>query len=120
MSPQYNSRYAEPDAVAAAVEAVCPGAVIEKTSYRQETTLLLRAGSVLDVCRFLQSDPEWKFALLSDVAGVDWPAREKRFDVAYNLYSIEKNLRLRLKVQVAEGESIPSVTSLWRSADWAE
>lgn len=120
MNPQYLSRYPEPDAIASAVEAACPGAVLEKTTYRQETTLLLNSQRVLDVCRFLQSDAEWKYALLADVAGVDWPKREKRFDVVYNLYSVEKNLRLRLKVQVAEGESIPSVTSLWRSADWAE
>lgn len=120
MSLQYNSRHPEPEVMASAVQGACSGAVLEQTSYRQETTLLLRADSVLHVCRFLQSSPDWRFTLLADIAGVDWPRREKRFDVVYNLYSIEKNLRLRLKVHLAEGESIPSVSSVWRTADWLE
>lgn len=120
MSLDYQSRYPEPAAIAAAVESASPGAVTEKTVHRQETTLLLRTASVLEVCRFLQASPEWKFELLSDIAGVDWPQRDPRFDVVYNLYSPAHNLRLRLKVRTNLGESIPSVSSVWRSAVWAE
>jgi len=120
MSPEYLSRHPEPAVIAAALEAACPGAVLEQTVHRQETTLVLKTATVLEVCRFLQGSPEWRFALLADIAGVDWPAREARFDVVYNLYSPEKNLRLRLKVRVREGEKVPTVTPVWRSADWLE
>jgi NADH-quinone oxidoreductase subunit C len=120
MTPSYGSRYPEPEAIAAAVNSACRDAVLSHASYRQETTLCVRRESIVDVCRFLHSSPEWKFQLLADIAGVDWPSREKRFDVVYNLYSPDHNLRLRLKVQVALGEEVPSITSVYRSADWAE
>ena len=57
---------------------------------------------------------------LSDVAGVDFPDREKRFQVNYLMRSWGKNHRIRVKVDVAEDEPVPSVSGLYRSADWAE
>lgn len=58
--------------------------------------------------------------LLLDVAGVDYPEREKRFEVNYLLRSLARRHRVRVKVDVAEGEAVPSATPLWRSADWHE
>jgi NADH-quinone oxidoreductase subunit C len=120
MSPEYQSRYPEPGVITPALEAACPGAVLEAAVHRQETTVRLLTSKVLDVCRFLSASPEWRFALLADIAGVDWPGREDRFDVVYNLYSPEKNIRLRLKVRVREGEKVLSVSSVWRTAVWLE
>ena len=57
---------------------------------------------------------------LSDIAGVDFPEREKRFQVNYLLRSWKNNHRIRLKVDLAEDEAVPTVTGLYRSADWAE
>jgi NADH-quinone oxidoreductase subunit C/D len=57
---------------------------------------------------------------LSDVVGVDFPDREKRFQVVYLLRSWEKNHRLQVKVDVAEDQPVPTVSDLYRSADWAE
>lgn len=61
-----------------------------------------------------------RFDFLMDVAGVDWPNREKRFDVVYHLFSSKDSSRLRLKAQVGEGESIESAIRVWKAADWFE
>ena len=51
---------------------------------------------------------------------MDYPKREKRFDIIYHLYSFKRNDRLRLKVIVGEGETVPSVVSVWPTANWLE
>lgn len=61
-----------------------------------------------------------RFDFLMDVCGVDWPTREKRFDVVYHLFSSKDGSRLRMKAQVAEGESIESAVGVWKGADWFE
>jgi NADH-quinone oxidoreductase subunit C len=63
---------------------------------------------------------EEKFNLLADLTAVDWPKREKRFDVVLNLYSFAKNERLRLKVRAADGEEVPSSVKIWPAANWLE
>jgi len=68
----------------------------------------------------LYTRDEEKYALLSDLTAVDWPKREKRFDVVLNLYSFEHNARLRIKVHAGAGEVVPSVTSVWPTANWLE
>ena len=55
--------------------------------------------------------------LLADVAGVDYPDREKRFEVNYLLRSVSRGERIRVKVNVAEGEAVPSLTPYYTSAD---
>ncbi len=60
------------------------------------------------------------FDFLLDVCGVDWPNREKRFDVVYHLLNSQTKKRLRVKVEINEGGSVPTVSTLWRSADWFE
>lgn len=61
-----------------------------------------------------------KFDFLMDVCGVDYPSREKRFDVVYHLFSSKDASRLRLKAQVGEGESIGTALNAYRGADWFE
>jgi NADH-quinone oxidoreductase subunit C/D len=60
------------------------------------------------------------FAFLMDVCGVDYPNRAKRFDVVYHLFNMNDASRLRVKTQVADGESIESVIKIWKGADWFE
>ncbi|MBW8814432.1 MAG: NADH-quinone oxidoreductase subunit C [Caulobacterales bacterium] len=60
------------------------------------------------------------FHQLVDLAGVDYPERERRFDVVYHLLSMTRNLRLRLKVQTDEDTAVPSVVSVFPAADWYE
>ena len=60
------------------------------------------------------------FDFLMDVCGVDFPTRDKRFDVVYNLFSSKDSSRLRIKAQVGEGESIGTAIPAYRGADWFE
>lgn len=92
-------------------------AVIE---FRGEFTFIIKKEALLTICEFLKNDPDLQYNFLSDVCGVDYPEREKRFEVVYNLYSIPRRWRVRLKVNIGEGESVPSVTSIWSSANWHE
>ena len=58
--------------------------------------------------------------MLADLTAVDWPKREKRFDVVLNLYSFAKNERLRMKVHVGENEDVPAWSAIWPTANWLE
>ena len=61
-----------------------------------------------------------KFRMLIDICGVDYPTNFKRFEVVYQFLNIEHNLRLTLKLQVAENESVPSISEIFSSACWFE
>lgn len=61
-----------------------------------------------------------RFDFLMDVCGVDYPARPRRFDVVYHMFSSKDAARLRIKCQVGEGETIESAIKVWRGADWFE
>ena len=75
---------------------------------------------IVDVCQALRTDPETPFDYLSDLTCVHWPDnREAPLEVIYNLYSILKNERVRLKV-ATNGEGVDSVTGIWPAADWPE
>ena len=69
---------------------------------------------------FLKTDPKCLFAELMDVCGVDWPEREKRFDVVYNLLSLQNNQRIRVKVATDEATPVPSAAAVYSSATWFE
>jgi NADH-quinone oxidoreductase subunit C len=95
-----------------------PGTVLNSAVAFGEVTLEVAAADIVRVLTALRDNAEFK--VLIDVCGVDWPAREKRFDVVYHLLSLVNNLRLRVKVRVGEGESVPSATGVFASADWYE
>lgn len=61
-----------------------------------------------------------RFDFLMDIAGVDWPNRDKRFDVVYHLFSSKDSSRLRMKAQVGEDETLESAIRVWKGADWFE
>lgn len=75
---------------------------------------------LIALLEFLRNDPKYLFTQLVDVAGVDYPAREKRFDVVYQLLSFKHNKRIRVKVQADEQTAVPSVAALFSSAIWFE
>jgi len=100
-----------------------PEAIVEITSLRDlpdELTIKITKDRLLEICQFLKEDARLDFNYLSDLCGVDYPEREERFEVVYHLYSINKRHRLRLKTAIKEGETIPSVTGIWQTADWHE
>jgi NADH-quinone oxidoreductase subunit C len=85
---------------------------------RKQAILVVAREALAEIAEYSR-DTEG-FGFLTDLTAVDWPKREKRFDVVLNLYSFAKNERLRLKAQVGEGEPCPSVTRVWSVADWLE
>ncbi|TPW33530.1 NADH-quinone oxidoreductase subunit C [Martelella alba] len=101
------------------IREVCDGVTDAKVEY-EELTLFTTPGAIVDVAKFLRDDGQCAFVSITDICGVDWPQREKRFDVVYHLLSPTQNLRIRIKLQVAEDEVVPSITSVFPGADWYE
>ncbi len=93
-------------------------AIGEATIDRKQVIVIVEPSRVREIA--LACRDEEKFEMLVDVTAVDWPKRERRFDVVWNLYSLTKSERLRLKAHVAAGAPVPSVTSVWVGADWPE
>lgn len=97
-----------------------PASVLEVTTFRGEVTVTVSKGKIFEICKFLHSDPDLQFHLLTDLCGLDFFPQTPRFGVVYHLCSLKNNQRLRLKTRVGEMESIPSVESIWKVANWYE
>jgi len=93
-------------------------AILETWTDRNQAILVVARQKLAQIARFSLKDEEFDY--LADLTAVDWPRREKRFDVVLNLYSMKKNQRLRLKVHVTPEEAVPSVTAVWSTANWLE
>lgn len=85
-----------------------------------ELTLEARRAEIVKVISFLRDDPICKFSSLIDICGVDYPSRERRFDVVYHMLSMAHNTRIRIKVMTDEIVPVHSITSLFPNADWYE
>jgi len=94
--------------------------IIETTVFRGEVTHLVKKRAIKGLCGYLKMAAGLKMNCLVDVFGVDYIDRLERFEVVYHLYSIDTKLRLRLKVRLNEDEDIPSVTDIWRAANFPE
>ena len=95
-----------------------PGAVLAVQDAYDELTLEAESARIVEVLTFLRDDPDCQFFCFTDLSGVDYPQREKRFDVVYLLLSPKLNRRIRVKV--ATGETAPSIVSVFPAADWYE
>jgi len=76
--------------------------------------------SLVPVLTFLRDHSQCQFKLLMDVSGVDYPEREKRFEVVYHLLSVKQQGRIRVKTYSNEVDHVPTATGVFRSADWYE
>lgn len=85
-----------------------------------ETTLHVGVDELVPLLTFLRDDEACRFVSFIDVTAADYPEREHRFDVVYNLLSPYKNARVRVKLQVGEGDVVPSITGVYRGAEWFE
>jgi len=103
-----------------AIVANSAGAVASYEVMYGELNLTGPANRVVEAMTLLRDNPEFRFRQLIDIAGADYPERERRFDVVYHLLSMTKNLRVRLKVQTDEDTPVPSVTGVFPCADWFE
>ena len=99
---------------------VRPGLVASSTVAYGELTLTAEADKLIALLTFLRDDVQCGFVNMIDVCGVDWPQRARRFDVVYHLLSPRQNMRVRVKVETAEDDAVPSACSVYPGADWFE
>jgi NADH-quinone oxidoreductase subunit C len=86
-----------------------------------DDVVFVKKEGIAEVCRFLKEDPALRFNLAPYVTAVDYLGQDPRFEVVYNCTSTARGHRVRLRVKVPESDlSVPSVTGVWRGADWFE
>ena len=85
-----------------------------------ELTIEVYPGSIARVLTILRDNLEFKFRVLLDICGVDYPGELPRFKVVYHLLSLEHNQRIRVKVSTDPENPIPSIVSIFSSANWYE
>jgi NADH-quinone oxidoreductase subunit C len=85
-----------------------------------ELTVRADPRSIVQVVTFLRADPRCQFWSIIDITAVDWPSREKRFDVVYHLLSPTLNARIRIRAEADETTQVPSIIDVFPGADWFE
>jgi NADH-quinone oxidoreductase subunit C len=97
-------------------------AILHAASALGEDTVVIERDQAVEIFRALHDDGDFGFEFLIDVTAVDWLERRPRFDVVYQLKSMSRNSRLRVKIQVGTGDDawVPSAHPVWKSADWLE
>jgi NADH-quinone oxidoreductase subunit C len=103
-----------------AIVAALGGAVSGFAVTFGQLTLDARADDIVAVMTFLRDDPRCQFISFIDVTAVDWPAREKRFDVVYHLLSPKLNRRVRVKITTDEATPVASIVGVFPGAEWFE
>jgi NADH-quinone oxidoreductase subunit C len=108
------------DFLGQAIAGELPGAVGGYTVAKGELAVAANAADIGRVMTFLRDDPRCAFYSFIDVTAVDWPQRERRFDVVYHLLSPVRNQRIRVKIEVGEDQPIASVIDVFPGANWFE
>jgi NADH-quinone oxidoreductase subunit C len=85
-----------------------------------ELTITANAADIVKVATFLRDDPRCEFWSFIDVTAIDWPGRERRFDVVYHFLSPRQNIRIRVKVETDEATPVPSIIDVFPGANWFE
>jgi NADH-quinone oxidoreductase subunit C len=93
---------------------------IEISDDFNQLQISISTNQILDVVDFIKNDEACEFRQITDIAGVDFPERIKRFDVIYHFLSFKHNIRLRIKIIISEDETISSITSIFPAANWFE
>jgi NADH-quinone oxidoreductase subunit C len=113
-------RTASDDGVVAAARKALGKTLLHVAEHVGEITLAVKREAIIDVLRKLRDTPGLEYQQLMEIAGVDYPERPERFEIVYQLLSLTKNRRLRVKLSTDETKPVPSVTSLWPVAGWLE
>jgi NADH-quinone oxidoreductase subunit C len=111
---------ADGEEVARLVQERFPEAVTGAGHYGGQHWIEMKADRLVEVCRFLRDDGAARFDFLVDVTAVHWPGESRPVEAVYHLYSYARNDRLRLKVRAANGDPLPSVSGVWKAAEWNE
>ena len=102
------------------IEAGLPNEVMRIDVAHGELMVTVQRSTIVKAMTFLRDDSTCQFKILIDICGVDYPERDERFEVVYNLLSIKLNQRVRIKVTTDETTPVPSVTSVFSAAGWFE
>ena len=100
------------------VQAAIGGAFLSAKHAAYEDSIDVLRESIVEVIRILRD--QFEYQQLMEIAGVDYPEREERFEVVYHLLSVTKNHRIRIRVSTDEDKAVPSVTGLFPVAGWLE
>jgi|TARA_Y100001970_G_scaffold753_1_gene857 NADH-quinone oxidoreductase subunit C len=85
-----------------------------------ELLIEIKVEELINVINFLKSNDLCKFRQLIDIAGIDYPEKEKRFKLVYLFLSHENNLRIKISINFEMTQQIPSITKIFPSANWME
>jgi NADH-quinone oxidoreductase subunit C len=107
-------------ALAEAVKAALPDALLDARMAIGELTLTADRAKITEIIKFLRNDPSWRFKILIDLCGADYPDRTERFEVVYHLLSVHNNLRVRIKASAGASTPVPSIVDLFPAANWYE
>ena len=100
--------------------AALPGSLLGSSVAYGELTIRAKVEDIVAVATFLRDDERCQFCCIIDVTAIDWPHRERRFDVVYHFLSPKQNRRIRVKLEVDENTPVPSLVSVFPGADWFE
>lgn len=103
-----------------AIKAALPQAVSGYSVAFDQLTMTVQAEKIVDVVKHLRDEPSLRFVSIIDITAVDYPGREKRFDVVYHLLSPTLNARVRLRAEADETTQVPSIIGVFPGADWFE
>jgi NADH-quinone oxidoreductase subunit C len=104
----------------AMIAGALPGAVTDQLVAHGELTITTSVQDVVKVATFLRDDERCQFWSFIDITAIDWPSRERRFDVVYHFLSPKLNQRIRVKVEVGENAPVPSIIDVYPGANWFE
>ncbi|HEY8577156.1 MAG TPA: NADH-quinone oxidoreductase subunit C [Devosia sp.] len=96
------------------------GAVLAQEVAFGELTLIVARDEIVTVAQFLRDDARCRFVAFVDVCAVDYPARDPRFEVVYHFMSPYLNQRIRVKLAADDETPVPSISTVYRGADWYE
>ncbi|ABC22357.1 NADH-quinone oxidoreductase subunit C [Rhodospirillum rubrum] len=120
MTSVFEERVESLKELGARIEAALPTDVVRVEMAKDELQVIAQRPSIAKVLTFLRDDSACRFSQLVDIAGVDYPSREERFEVVYNMLSMHHNQRIRVKISASEDTPVPSVTRVFSSANWFE
>jgi NADH-quinone oxidoreductase subunit C len=108
------------DRLGRTITAALPSSATGYSIAFNELTVTGTARDIVSIMRYLRDDPACQFVNLVDITAVDWPSRERRFDVVYHLLSPKQNARIRVKIETDETTPIHSIIEVFPGADWFE
>ncbi len=94
--------------------------VLQSVIINEELTVEINVNDLVEVVQFLKSNDKCKFRQLVDIAGVDYPEKDKRFQLVYLFLSHENNIRVKILIKFQTNELINSLTKIFPSANWME